>query len=675
MTDHTSGYGQSAAAHECYNCGMKGHMFVACPEETRRVPAGLEASRKRQATGHDHYGTAKRTKGPIVTHYPPPPANAPHALPPTFSHGPGFDVFRREPPYGLPARPPYCPPPPLPPQGYHDQSSPLDGGPGTSRDLHNSSFRDGYDYRQDTYRAQAHETSHRPLIFNQYDQHRLDTIPGPPYDRSSSAPDQYDQKFASHQTSHQSRFEGYPPAPGVDNCYQSSPPSYPPPHFGNHGTPRYGYDDTFEIQSHAPPPPGTHTYQPRQNSGSHESRFHARYDDQFVERPYEPQKTAIHSQYLGHRSSDHWHNREHRARRIRHNSPKGRSRSERRFQDRPARASSSVTSTPPLRDVTVAENNKVEQDVRNKAPANPSNAHRYTIEDFSWEEEMIFKELPLNITRDLIREPLPNHWTDDPIMPPKYGKETITSKYINEDNLDDFSLSVRETKAWQIIQYHPAFLPPTGVRIEKILQYESALESSTAYKKQARHILNGTNNNRQRGKQWGPRARGGYHAQHTRYPGREPRKHSPELGEVYNSDDQGHTPTNRSTTPSLDPSHDSVPQNERVTVPNSLRHNRASHLSLETDSNARRQNPSTPLSSASPDRPCSRHSLRSNYSQQSSRRSSVGSPLTPTEMELLGLQRESHDSDVVKEPPASQLNSSTTKRSRKRPGQLDAAYG
>ncbi|GAW14419.1 hypothetical protein ANO14919_038210 [Xylariales sp. No.14919] len=39
MADRPPGYEQAAEDLVCYNCGMKGHMFFACPEDTRRVPA------------------------------------------------------------------------------------------------------------------------------------------------------------------------------------------------------------------------------------------------------------------------------------------------------------------------------------------------------------------------------------------------------------------------------------------------------------------------------------------------------------------------------------------------------------------------------------------------------------------------------------------------------------
>ncbi|RWA09711.1 hypothetical protein EKO27_g5396 [Xylaria grammica] len=154
-------------------------------------------------------------------------------------------------------------------------------------------------------------------------------------------------------------------------------------------------------------------------------------------------------------------------------------RSERRFPDQPAGVPSPVNSTPPALSAKASPflegSRPQQQDRSDTVLVNLKGMEKYTTEEFSWEEEMIFKELPDKTTRDLIREPLPAEWTDDPIMPPKYDKETITSRYINPTNVDDFALNVRETKAWQVMQYHPAFLPPTEIRIEKLWEYEKAL--------------------------------------------------------------------------------------------------------------------------------------------------------------------------------------------------------
>ncbi|KAI0460133.1 hypothetical protein F5B21DRAFT_498738 [Xylaria acuta] len=749
MTDRAPGYEQAAEDLECYNCGMKGHMFFACPEDTRRVPAGLEASRKRQASGNDYHVPAKRSKGPVVTHYPPPPSLGLSHIspPPTFSPGPSYEGFHSVPPSSLPARPPYHQPPP----GHYDQHPPLNVGRSASRGSQHSNSRDVYEHRfQGTPRAPPPETPYRPPHYDQYDQHRSGPSPGASYGRSYSAPDRYDERSAglpqgssyaaTYRTPHQAHFENYPPAPGVDNYYPGPPQPYPPPHLNVYRTsPHYGYDGASPARpftsGHEPPPPGTYPYQPHQYPHSDATPYHAHYDERFADRlSYEPQRMGTHSQHSGRRSGENRPNREHHGRRMRHNSPQGRSRSERRFLDRPARLPSPINSTPPVqpaKDPTASESSKPLQGLSNIVLGNISGTEKYTAEDFAWDEEMIFKELPLKITKDLIREPLPADWTDDPIMPPKYDKETITSKYINFTNIDDFALSVRETKAWQTMQYHPTFLPPTDVRIEKLLDYERTLDPGPTYNKQNRHNVNNSGS-RQRGKSWGPRARGGRHTRYAQHHGqdglsddgqfshfrpestrknwdhtsyrdaekheresgdlrREPKMSSPEPGEVCDTDDQGPTPTTKSTTPSWDQEYHVVPRNHQNRFVNSVQDSRAGLPNLISDSDARLQAPLTPppppsplsgspsrlsnrrISPRDPTRPSSRHSLRSNSSQRSSKRSSVGSPLTPTELELLGMRSYSSDSDAEQDSPTPQLNGSAN-RSRQRPATLHAAY-
>lgn len=39
MVDGVPGYHGAASDPACYNCGIRGHWFNACPEPTRKVPA------------------------------------------------------------------------------------------------------------------------------------------------------------------------------------------------------------------------------------------------------------------------------------------------------------------------------------------------------------------------------------------------------------------------------------------------------------------------------------------------------------------------------------------------------------------------------------------------------------------------------------------------------------
>ncbi|KAF2973046.1 hypothetical protein GQX73_g588 [Xylaria multiplex] len=618
MADRPPGYEHAAEDHVCYNCGMKGHMFFACPEDTRRVPAGLEASRKRQASGNDYHVPAKRSKGPVVTHYPPPPPlGLPHIPPPPipYSPRPSYEGFHSGPPPGPssgqppvpPTGPPYHQPHHL---GHYDQYPPPNTGRSAPRGLPYGSSRDVHEHQfQGPPRAPPSETPYRPPHYDQYDR------PGPltaaPYGRPYSAPpDRYDEQSAglpqgppytaTHRAPYQAHFDHYPPAPGVDNYYPGPPQPYPPPHSNIYrNASHYGYDTApparlYTASNHESPPPGTNSYQPHQFPPSDPPPYHIRYDGRFIDRPsYEPQRREAHPQLPERRSGESRQNRERHGRRMRYDSPKGRSRSERRFTDQPVRVPSPVNCTPPAqlgKDSTFTEGSKPQQSISDAVLVDMKDTEQYTAEEFSWEEEMIFKELPGKITRDLIREPLPAEWTDDPIMPPKYDKETITSRYINPTNVDDFALSVRETKAWQIMQYHPVFLPHTDVRIEKLWDYEKASNPGPVYNKQSRHSTNNGGSGRQRGKSWGSKTRGSRQMRYSQYHGQshssddqlsyfrpglikrmwdqtsyrdndEPEGEnegmgqkskisSPEPGEVCESDDQEPTATTKSPSPS-----------------------------------------------------------------------------------------------------------------------------
>ncbi|KAJ4151611.1 hypothetical protein LMH87_012301 [Akanthomyces muscarius] len=65
---------------QCYNCGGMGHWAVACPEPTRETPAGLAAWRTASATrpgsGRAQQSDGRKSKGPIITKYGPPPPPA-----------------------------------------------------------------------------------------------------------------------------------------------------------------------------------------------------------------------------------------------------------------------------------------------------------------------------------------------------------------------------------------------------------------------------------------------------------------------------------------------------------------------------------------------------------------------------------------------------------------------
>ncbi|KAJ3574518.1 hypothetical protein NPX13_g4333 [Xylaria arbuscula] len=697
MANRPPGYEQAAEDVVCYNCGVKGHIFFACPEDTRTVPAGLEASRKRQASGNDYHAPTKRSKGPVVTHYPPPPPpSLPHIPPPpiTYSPRPGYEALHPSPLPGPPPGPPYhIPPHP----GHYDQHPSQRAGRSASRGLPHSTSRDIHEPSfQGPHRAPPNDSQYRPPHYDRYDQHRLGP---PPYSRPYSAPpNRYDEQYSRpalappyatvHGPPHQAPFEHYPPAPGVDSYFSGPPQPYPPPPSTiPRASSQHGYGDIPQALHyapvHGPPPVGNPSYQSHHYPSSDMPPYHARYDERFADRPsYEPQRRDHHHQHRDRRPGENRHNRERHGRRRRGDSPKGRSRSERRD------------------------------------------------DDFSWEEEAIFREAPVKTTRDLIREPLPAEWTDDPIMPPKYDKETITSRYINSTNVDDFALSVRETKAWQIVQLHPAFLAPTDVRIEKLWEYERALNLSPGLNKQNRPWTNTGTSGRQREKSSIFRTRRGHQPRYSQYHGenhllsedhrsqlqitprdsewektsyrdvkesegerttsKKPKIHSPEPGEVSESDDAEILTAVRSSSPSWEEKYHHVRRDYQKRDMHSMHDSRGavsgggvrlscSPVAITPPRPTSQMSGSSPRASSTRSshndlsKPPSRRSSRSNPSQPSSRRNSMGSPLTPTERELLGMLPYSSDSDTGQESSIRQ-SVDAPKRQRQRPAKLHAAY-
>ncbi|KAL7897653.1 hypothetical protein HDV64DRAFT_33394 [Trichoderma sp. TUCIM 5745] len=192
----------------CYNCGLGGHWAVACPEPTRRTPAGLaKANALRNSPNtpqsnvqHSHRGPKRSNKGPIITKYapPPPPPSLPH---PSIGHG--------APPYPPPAGPAYQQPSPQFQNSFPHHPPPLHYSPGFG------------------------PPAYQPPQY----------LP-PSYGAPPAAPVGY----AAHPP--------VPPAPAP----ASYPPSYGsyPPHVGPAGSPGYpppaAYPPSYPQPSYGPPP-------------------------------------------------------------------------------------------------------------------------------------------------------------------------------------------------------------------------------------------------------------------------------------------------------------------------------------------------------------------------------------------------------------------------------------
>ncbi|KAI0017613.1 hypothetical protein F4780DRAFT_578636 [Xylariomycetidae sp. FL0641] len=105
----------------------------------------------------------------------------------------------------------------------------------------------------------------------------------------------------------------------------------------------------------------------------------------------------------------------------------------------------------------------------------------------SWDEKFIFNEIE-GPKADAIAEPLPSEYAADLVMiPPAFDATSLKTKYVNPSNVDDFSQNVRETREWQVLQYHPTFLDPFKIRIESLGEYERALQGPHRNSKRDRH--------------------------------------------------------------------------------------------------------------------------------------------------------------------------------------------
>ncbi|KAI1266097.1 hypothetical protein F5Y18DRAFT_435504 [Xylariaceae sp. FL1019] len=707
-TSLAPGYEQRDQDHKCYNCGLHGHLFTACPEDTRSVPAGLEASRKRQNLGNDSAASRKRGKGPIVTHYPPP---APPGIGSHNIYQPGIYDPHRGRNMSFQHQPPLPPPPashyerPAMEAYSHQPPPPGSSLQGPPQSLHYDSPRDFYanSYQNS---SRGHAAQDVPYVNGYYGRPRSDPPPAPLPPRHYST---YSEGYERHPANspHDSPsiapyqppppyYEQYPPAPGIINYPPGLPQPYPsaaPPysypgsssHSDNGPLPPHAYPS-----SHGSPPVAQYPYPPPPPPPlpqySHQDKYSQAY-------PY-PSREDRRYDYDRH-SSQGFRRRGDRGRqRSRRHSPPGRYRGEQRYDDRQFQRPDTVQSASRKEqpELVPALTPTTSIDV---PPANEISVKR-TIEDdfdadFEWNMKTIFQEPEIKITKDLIREPLPLEWTEDPMMPPKYGAETVTSKFVTAANVDEFALSVRETKAWKTLQYHPAFLPPEKLRLEALFEYDSAITNaglglpSQVWNKKPLEtngaprgntsrpnisVPNGHHNTHQakandlhnnrfvhKKRSWDEHDHSEVISQgkKTSSAYKRSKVSSPEPGEVTATDERG---LERFTTARV---FQGWKENDRIEnnasgFNSTTRHDTPRSKSASSSSSSATSPPyippsPQPLNQLLPDnisRPSTRSSSRNEISRQS-RSSEPGSPLTPNERALLGLL--GGDSDTERDSP------------------------
>ncbi|KAI2467171.1 hypothetical protein F4781DRAFT_325001 [Annulohypoxylon bovei var. microspora] len=790
MAQVAPGLGPDRNDRPCYNCGIRGHMFNACPEEPRKVPAGLEASWARQQSStsphNDGFTPNKRGKGPVITRYPPPPPAASHHLPPLprYDHSPpqlypsgpapGYpppnQSYDR---YGPPGPPPPGPPPPpigsqpLNPPGYHNPYPPAYGPPGS------------------IHRPFDHHHAPPPARPNHY--YPSDYPPVPP-----GRPDPYPPN----------QFPAGPPGPPGPPPYASQqqyapgpPPSYPPPPSFGHPPPPFGYQGPppgYVQSEYNPPrrePPPTlyhHQYPPPEPYGQPYGDERNRYQhdrDRDRQRRYDDRRPTEtwHAQDGWHTSPpsndqpyrdeyrDGWHDKPlHRddrpPRRWGHNKPGDERRRDRHDRPHPYKNSDKSDRHPRRRQQptrtpsqTAPRERREKSSLDRETPitvkidqerepgeivseptsvsehGDPENALSAVLdkddEDSSWDEQTVFQEPPSAIKVDPIAAPLPTDYSEDVMIPPAFDAKALKSRFITPRNVDDFAQSVRETRDWQVMQYHPVFLDPAEIRLDKLDDYYRAAQKDIfrhnhrdrsenphgvgkhrygSSKGQARQ--HGKNHDSrykpdQRKRRWddfhGETDECRIERHHRHFPhddtlNKRLKPTSPEPGEVIEDDSQEppyeppEAPTvttdNHEWAPELGVTKDTLSRDlsvnyrsngsseETINQWDDQGKSNNTHLStpptLTADTFPPYDRPSSRQSSAS-FHPKSPHSRRSSIGSQNS--GSGGSDLDSIERELLGIDQPSDSgSDTEGRSPRQRLNDLTPKRKRRQP--MVAAY-
>ncbi|KAL6904010.1 hypothetical protein GGI43DRAFT_381707 [Trichoderma evansii] len=217
----------------CYNCGARGHWAVACPEPTRKTPAGLANAWRNSPNPpqgnvqHSQRGPKRSNKGPIITKYapPPPPPSLPHS---SIGHG--------APPYPPPTGPPYQQPSPQFQNSYPHHPPPI----------HYSAGYGPPAYPPPQYPPPSYGAA--PAAPVGYAAHP----PGPP----TPAPVPYPPSYGSYPPVGPAGSPGYPPVTAY-------PPSYPQPSYGPppvHYPPRGGPAHHSPPAATPKPPRSSHTH-------------------------------------------------------------------------------------------------------------------------------------------------------------------------------------------------------------------------------------------------------------------------------------------------------------------------------------------------------------------------------------------------------------------------------
>lgn len=317
--------------------------------------------------------------------------------------------------------------------------------------------------------------------------------------------------------------------------------------------------------------------------------------------------------------------------------------------------------------------------------------------DFEWENEHIFKTVPMH-PADPIAKPLPPAHSDEIMLPPAYNATGILSKFINEGNLEEFTKSVRDSKYWAKIRFDPAFVEDfSNAKIPDEVKFEKDSRQKDGWKWEEKQDRRNDRVDRGRQSQNQKRDR----PQDSHYEDRQPKRHqqarlesgssptprdaappslqgdrapaTPESGkwpsrsELVKSPPRHKSPEHRSPHSRVDAGEQQSPFNgpgsDSDVRPSTRRHRRRSVSSQGSQlSGGEDRRPASPRSHDSPE-----YDNRSSPSRSSS--------LTPLEAELLGEDSGVEGRKKPKTASPKKLKGLTIKRRvKQRPTRVNEAY-
>ncbi|KAK3987626.1 hypothetical protein QBC44DRAFT_400083, partial [Cladorrhinum sp. PSN332] len=475
MSSTAPGQSVPQSEAECYNCGVRGHWMVACPEPTRQVPAGLQrASQQQQQDRHvrsEKTGSSHDRRGPVVTRYPVPP---PPAQPIPGYGQPVPPIYPSGAPPGLPP-PPSNPPPPPPGhgQGYPPPPSyppaPFTGGyqgppPQYGHGQYSGSVAPpplppqyGQQYGQPQYGASYPPPSNYypgaappappPFAGNHYPQ-QYSAVPPPPPPPGSmpyAAPPPYSSQALPPPPDYQ-----YPPA---------QPPSYvaPPPGL-SYPVPPPGWNPPSFV------PPPVHISTSKQAQNSHNNHRGKRNHGNKRNRDRNRDRNTNDNPSRGSESQrkqqqDHQQPQQHQRDKQQQDRKQNRPKNQQEQQQQQQQQEKDV----PAGDQSQKQTKK--KDVAKPAPKKEKEKKDEGEFDFGSEKDLklVFPDTPEVHPADPVGIPLPFEYTEDPTIPPAYNATCIKSSYFNEYDLPEFIRSIRDSKSWPSMKEDPAFQKYPGM--------------------------------------------------------------------------------------------------------------------------------------------------------------------------------------------------------------------